>query len=472
MRTAARTIVTTALLAALTATALGTPARAAEIDLAPAGADDFTTRVVTTGLSNPFEVIDGPDDRLWVTERTAGRVVRIAPATGARTTALTLPDVLITPGTQDGLLGMALHPKLLTVLGDPYVYLAYTYDADAGAAVDRRVRIARYTYNRTTQQLTAPQTLLQGLPGSNDHNSGRLVFGPDAKLYYTLGDGGHNQFANYCKPILSQRTPTAPEVRAKDWTAYQGKILRLNLDGTVPADNPLIKGVRSHVLSYGHRNPQGLTFGPWGKLYSNEHGQKSDDEINLIRSGGNYGWPNISGYRDDKAYVYENWSELAGCASTPQTDPAPPSVPRYTESSFTATDLVEPLSTFYTVETGYDFQDPKCAAAYFICWPGIAPSSLDYLGLAVPRGWSNSLLMTTLKDGTIYRVPLSLDGERTGEAVAIWKSVNRYRDIAFNATGTKVYSVTDSGGAARDPQGAPTDKLENPGSLIEYTYRG
>ncbi|MDG4795713.1 glucose/sorbosone family PQQ-dependent dehydrogenase [Micromonospora sp. WMMD1082] len=474
MRTATRRMATGAVLALLATIFVGGTAHAAEADTAPAGPEQFTTRVITTGLDNPFEVVEGPDRMLWVTERGAGRVVRVDPKTGGRTIALTVPDVLVTAGAQDGLLGMALHPELLSGGRGQYVYLAYTYDADASAELDRRVKLVRYTDNRPSQTLSSPVTLISGLPGSYDHNSGRLVFGPDAKLYYSIGDSGNNQFANYCKPILAQRTPTEQEVRGKNWIAYQGKILRLNLDGSVPNDNPVIDRVRSHVYSYGHRNPQGLTFGARSTLYSNEHGPKSDDEINLIRAGGNYGWPHVSGYRDDKSYEYENWSAARNCASLGWDPyaPAPASVPKQRETSFTAPNLVEPLQTFYTVDNGHNWQDPKCAAAYYICWPGIAPSSLKYLERSRVRGWNNSLLMTTLKDGTIYRVPLTDDGRRTGAAMPLWSSVNRYRDVAFNSTGTVFYAVTDSSGQVRDTQGAPTSQLANPGALLEYSYRG
>ena len=146
------------------------------------------------------------------------------------------------------------------------------------------MKIRRYTYVRGARRLTEPKNLITGMPASNDHNSGRLVLGPDRKLYYTIGDQGNNQFDNFCTPIRSQDLPTATQVAGRDWQTYQGKILRLNTDGSIPADNPTFGGVRSHVFSYGHRNAQGIVFGPGGLLYSVEHGPKSDDELNLIRA--------------------------------------------------------------------------------------------------------------------------------------------------------------------------------------------
>jgi PQQ-dependent dehydrogenase (s-GDH family) len=248
------------------------------------GPETFTSRAVIAGLANPWEVTWGPDDRLWITERTGFRVTRVNPADGSRSIALTLPDVYQTTSIQDGLMGMALHPDLLQGRGRDFVFLAYTYDADPGPRINRRLRVRRYTYDAKAQTLGAPTDVLDNLPAHDDHGGGRLVIGPDGKLYLSRGDQGGNWLANYCNPIRSQELPTAAEVAARDWTRYQGKILRLELDGAIPADNPVIDGVRSHVYSYGLRNAQGLAFGPTGLLYASEHGPSTDDEIDLISS--------------------------------------------------------------------------------------------------------------------------------------------------------------------------------------------
>ena len=136
-----------------------------------------------------------------------------------------------------------------------------------------------------------------------------MKIGPDRKLYYTIGDQGNDQLGNYCIPIEAQRLPTQAEIQAKNYAAYVGKSLRLNLDGSIPNDNPEIAGVRSHVFTYGHRNPQGIDFGPDGTLYESEHGPKTDDEINILKAGANYGWPHVAGMKDGKAYEYARWAE-------------------------------------------------------------------------------------------------------------------------------------------------------------------
>src|SRR5690606_28187735 len=89
-----------------------------------------------------------------------------------------------------------------------------------------------------------------------------------------------------------------------------GKTLRINLDGSVPSDNPVFNGVQSHVNTYGHRNCQGVVFAQDGTLYASEQGPKTDDEINILSGGMNYGWPEIAGYYDNLAYTYCNWSSL------------------------------------------------------------------------------------------------------------------------------------------------------------------
>ncbi|WP_198586970.1 glucose/sorbosone family PQQ-dependent dehydrogenase [Glycomyces xiaoerkulensis] len=445
-----------------------------EVDQPDRSTEEFTSSVLTTGLSDPWEVLPGPDGRLWITERTAGRVTQVDPSDGNSTTVLDIPEVVVSDQAQDGLLGMALHPDLLAGDDHPFVYLSYVYGDVSGAAFERRAKIVRYTYDEQARQLSEPVDLLTGLPASVDHNAGRLVFGPDRNLYYTIGDQGNNQFGRFCEPNLAQRLPTESEVAAEDWTAYQGKILRLEPDGSIPSDNPTLDGVRSHVYSYGHRNPQGLVVAPDGRLFSGEHGPKSDDELNLIEAGGNFGWPFVSGYADDRAYVYGDWSASSNpdCAELEYDDfDIPDSVPQRAESEFDDPAFVPPLRTFFTVDSDYLFEDPECSMSYFVCWPTLAPSSLEYYDAAdgVP-GWADSLLLPSLKNGTVYRLPLD-DGE-VGEPVAMWDTVNRYRDVVVGFEPTVFYVATDSGNIARGDSGRPTDALEEPGAILEFRHAG
>ncbi|HEY8474149.1 MAG TPA: glucose/sorbosone family PQQ-dependent dehydrogenase [Natronosporangium sp.] len=430
---------------------------------------EFAQRVVVTGLSDPWEITFGPDGLLWVTEKSSAEVTLVSVEDGTTQTALTIPDAVHHDGAQDGLLGLALHPDLAA--GAPYVYLAYTYEDEAEQL---RTKLVRYTYDPDARTLDEPVDLLTGLPASNDHNSGRLVFGPDGTLYYTIGDQGNNQFGRYCEPILAQRLPTREEVVNQDWTAYQGKVLRLNVDGSIPDGNPELDGVRSHVYTYGHRNAQGLVFGPGNQLYATEHGPKSDDELNLLLAGGNYGWPHVAGYADDQAYEYANWSAATGpaCEDLAYSDyQVPAAVPRQPETAF-AEPFVDPLATFHTVGNDHQFQDPDCPGpTSFLCWPTVAPSSLDYYRTGPIPGWPNSLLMPSLKEGTVYRLPLSADGSSVSEPEPLWRSANRYRDLAISPDGLRIYVATDSGGLVLDGSGVPTQTLEQPGAILEFAYQ-
>jgi len=434
-------------------------------DLGTAGGETFTRRVVASDLANPWEVTWGPDGHLWITERTALRVTRVNPADGSRRVALTLDDAYQSV-VQDGLLGLALHPDLLLSRGRDYVYLAYTYDADPGEPVTRRLRVRRFSYDASTQTLGSPVVVLDDLPAHDDHGGGRLAIGPDGTLYLSRGDLGSNFLANYCTPIRAQDLPDAAAVAARDWSTYQGKILRMDLDGAIPADNPVIRGVRSHIYAYGLRNPQGLSFGPTGRLYASEHGPSTDDEVDLIQAGKNYGWPHVAGFNDDRGYVYANWSASspAPCASLKFNNLNPPaSVPTAKESAWQHPDFMPPLATFFTVPAGYDFAAHGNAT--------IAPGSIEVYSAAAIPGWRSSLLVTGMRTGAVYRLTLNEDGTAvTGPPLAYFRRPNRYRDTAVSADGRRIFVVTDSFGATSDERGQRTDLLAEPGALLEFSF--
>ena len=454
-------------------------------DSVVAGKLQFEKRVLATDLDGPWELIWGPDNFLWVTERKAGRITRINPADGSKITAIQIAEVSARGG-QDGLMGMALHPELLKGAGHDYVFAAYTYaDKSRGPvpyAAQRSgpyrylyAKIVRLTYDQATGKLNDPVDVIAGLPASSDHNSGRLKIGPDLKLYYSIGDGGNNQHANACTPIEAQRLPTAKDLEASSFVAYQGKSLRINLDGSVPVDNPLINGVRSHVFTYGHRNMQGLDFAPDGTLYASEHGPKSDDEINILLPGENYGWPHVAGFRDNKAYQYARWADASTpCRQLKFSDiTIDASVPREDESTWTE-DFQEPLATMFTVPTGWNFTDPACKGVDFICWPTVGPSSLEtYMPKSggIP-GWENSLIVPTLKRGSLYRIPLTADGRKVrGPIERYFQSESRYRDTALSPDMKTIYVATDPGGIAESLTGGTTSEMQNPGAILVFTFK-
>jgi glucose/arabinose dehydrogenase len=169
-----------------------------------------------------------------------------------------VPNVVGTGG-EGGLLGLEVGPNFAT---DGFVYIYHT--ANEGNRVARMQLV--------NNQLTGYTVLLQGLAKNRFHNGGRLRVGPDGKLYITSGDAQNGN-------------------NAQDNNSLNGKILRINLDGSIPSDNPF----GNAVWSKGHRNPQGIDFDAQGRLWSAEFGNTSQDEVNLITKGGNYGWPACEG---------------------------------------------------------------------------------------------------------------------------------------------------------------------------------
>jgi PQQ-dependent dehydrogenase (s-GDH family) len=431
----------------------------------------FSVRILATNFSAPHNILYGPDGALWITERLGKNITRVDPSNGSRLSSMEVPDVWQSEG-QDGLMGMAFDPDFNNT---NYIYVAYTYAGEVGDDVDRRAKITRFTYDPATSTIGEPFDLISGLHASVDHNSGRMAFGPDGMLYYTIGDQGNNQLSRYCFNIEAQDLPTAEEIAAQDWGSYQGKVLRMKPDGSIPEDNPEINGVRSHIFTYGHRNPQGLEVGPNGDLYVAEHGPSSDDEVSRLQAGGNYGWPYVSGFQDGQAYQYVNWSAAENCEELEYDNlpPYPPGLPVMNESEFKAENFVEPIATFYTVGNDYNFTNDNCGALAFICNPTVAPSSLRlYTSDAIP-GWNGTFLMTTLKAGRIFHLTLNEEGTALAQQPEeLFRSENRYRDLAFDPDGRTIYVITDSFGAAQNIEGGATTELWTPGSVIAFRYEG
>jgi glucose/arabinose dehydrogenase len=229
--------------------------------------DTFTvgnTTLYATDLVNdsqiPWEITWGGDDMLWCSER-KGRVIRIDPLTGEYTTVLDL-NVTFNGSGEPGLLGMVLHPDFPE---DPRVWVVY-----CNGQFNVSEHLSVFEWNGT--ELVNEEELLT-LPGAQIHNGSRLLWMPGNKLLMTTGDAA--------EPDNSQ-----------DLGSLNGKILRINPDGTIPEDNPFGD---SYVYTWGNRNAQGLCIGPNLRIYASEHGQNQDDEFNLVEPGRNYGWPDVQG---------------------------------------------------------------------------------------------------------------------------------------------------------------------------------
>jgi glucose/arabinose dehydrogenase len=236
---------------------------------------DLTIEEIARGLDTPWDIAFTSPDRMLITER-AGRV-RLIENGLLRTEPLhTFAEVAET--SEGGLMSLTLDPDYAQ---NKHVYLSLQYDTQ-----NPKIKIIRMT--DAGNSLGNEKILLDNIPSANVHAGSRVRFGPDGKLYITTGDA-------------TQRN----EAQNKD--SLLGKILRINMDGSIPADNP---APGSPLWSYGHRNPQGIAWHPeTGELYEVEHGPSvfdgpaGGDEVNRIVPGGNYGWPLVSHNRTQEGTV-------------------------------------------------------------------------------------------------------------------------------------------------------------------------
>jgi glucose/arabinose dehydrogenase len=229
------------------------------------GNTTLTESDLVTGLSLPWEMVWGPDDFIWCTTR-VGKVLRIDPSTGTYTSILDKTSLIpYSGGSEPGMLGMALHPDFLNT---PKVYVVYNYTQGNNV----KERLSMFDWDGTA--LVNEVQLINAIGGNSIHNGSRLVISQDQKIIMSTGDTGDGG------------------VSSQNLNSLNGKILRINLDGSIPSDNP---DPATYVYSYGHRNCQGLAVGPNGIIYASEHGQNNSDEFNIIEAGRNYGWPTVQG---------------------------------------------------------------------------------------------------------------------------------------------------------------------------------
>jgi len=319
------------------------------------------TSTVISGLDIPWEIQWGPDGWIWVTER-FGRVSRVHPESGMQDVILDISSQVYQSG-ESGLLGMALHPDFES---NPHVFLAYTYQSGSNVLE----KIVRYEFSGG--DLVNEQVLLDNIRGNATHDGCRLIISPDMKLLATTGD--------------AQNQPAAQNIND-----LSGKILRLNLDGTVPDDNPF---PGNPVWSYGHRNPQGLFLADNGILYSSEHGPSTDDELNIIEEARNYGWPNVHGFCNLP-------DEITFC---------------------NANNVKEPVAAWT---------------------PTVAASDIVFYDHPSIPEWQQSILMTTLKNKRVYALKLEATGTEVIEENQYFTNLwGRLRDVCTGPNG-EIYLATN-----------------------------
>ena len=329
-----------------------------------------TTTLAIDTLSNevsiPWEIQVEGEDYLWVTER-AGIVSRIELVTGIKDMMLDLTADVHAVG-EGGLLGMALHPDFPVIAE---VFLVYTYGPEDGQGYFKE-RLVKYTFDDTA--LVTPDTLIEDILAYGNHNGSRLHFLPDKTLLMSTGECSQAQ--------LSQ-----------DSSSLSGKYLRVNTDGTIPADNP---DPGSYIYTMGHRNSQGICSLPNGKVIITEHGPSTDDELQVLEAGKNYGWPLIHGFCDEP---FEN----TPCATGLYTEP-------------------------------------------IHAWtPTIATSDLVYYQNPLFPEWDNRLLMVTLNGQRVVAMQLNAQTtEVTDEDQYFQGLFGRLRDIAIGPN-KEIYIATNSG---------------------------
>ncbi|MFJ5770321.1 PQQ-dependent sugar dehydrogenase [Psychrobacillus sp. NPDC093180] len=239
-----------------------------EQDTTPSQQENNEIEVVAEDLDVPWS-IEKNNNTYYLTERT-GAVVKIENGKMERQSVELEKD--LATASEAGLLGFVLTPDFQE---SNLAFAYYTYVDSSGQF--NRIITLRLEDNVWRED----GVLLDKIPSGSYHHGGRLKIGPDGKLYATAGDA-------------------ADSTIAQDLQSLGGKILRMNLDGSIPKDNPFAD---SYVYSYGHRNPQGITWLPDGMLYASEHGNNANDEINRIEPGKNYGWPIIEGHEKQEEMV-------------------------------------------------------------------------------------------------------------------------------------------------------------------------
>jgi glucose/arabinose dehydrogenase len=236
----------------------------------PAKGSVKVVRTVAEGLDSPWGLAPLPGGGLLVSSRDDGTIVRVDEKTGKKTELGEVPGV--SAAGEGGLLGIALSPEFAS---DHMVYAYFTSASD-----NRIVRMLYDEKKPSGEQLGAPDTVFKGIPKGFVHNGGRIAFGPDKMLYVGTGESGDTG--------LSQ-----------DKDSVGGKILRLTPEGEPAPGNPF---GNSPVYSYGHRNVQGLAWDEKQRLFASEFGQDTWDELNAIKPGDNYGWPEAEGRSDDSGF--------------------------------------------------------------------------------------------------------------------------------------------------------------------------
>lgn len=343
------------------------------------GATTVNCTTIATDLHVPWDMVLGPDGWIWFTQA-GGEVYRLDPDNGTLELIYTVPDVVL-QGFTAGLHSMAFHPDFAN---QPYVYLHYCI-----SSTESVVKRFYYDVGLNTFTSSSPHLLGITLTAYASHNGSRMVVDDEGMFILTMGDhmsGSGN---------------------VQNMTLAEGKFLRFDPEGGIPADNPT---PGSYVYNWGHRNPQGLVKASNGRWYSSAHGAGLDDEVNLVLPNRNYGWPSVAG-------LCNTASEQAYCE---------------------ANDVVEPIFEFSTEV--------------------VAPSGIDHYGhIAIPE-WENSILVAALRGAELWQLKLNAGGDTVTSATSFLTGVyGRIRDVLVHPDGRVFISTSNYDWAGTE--GADDDRI-------------
>jgi glucose/arabinose dehydrogenase len=341
------------------------------------GAPEIT---VTTLLSNQgiiwgFDFL--PNGNLLFTQKT-GTMRLFDPTTQSNTLISGLPSNISAAG-QGGLLDVAISPDYAS---SKSVYT--TYSITGGFLV-----LARFSLNGTAASNWQVLHTTESASTWNGHYGSRIAFGTDSKLYWSVGEGGGGSLGG----------ATSPHQNGQRLNTFWGKIHRMNLDGTIPADNPLLPGQtgRSTLFSYGHRNPQGMAFDPkTNRLFVNEHGPSGGCELNRVQPAENFGWP-----------LYSMGINYNGTTIS---------------NGHTAPGIVAPLKSWT---------------------PAFAPSGLTFINHPSFKDWNGNLLMGSLGRKHLLMIKMT-NGVPSNETILL-ENNGRIRNVKMGPGGKIYVSVEDGG---------------------------
>lgn len=335
----------------------------------------YRVDVVTDGLHYPWALEFLPDGRLLVTEKRGS--LRLVDLDGSVSAAIAGVPEVVSRG-QGGLLDVALHPDFAS---NRLVYLSYTEPGPDGA---NSTAASRGRLSEDGRRLSDVELVFRQEPKltGSKHYGSRIVFAPDGHMFITTGERSDEDYRGQSQALDS----------------LLGKVVRLNDDGSVPADNPFVgkQGARPEIWSYGHRNIQGADIHPLsGKLWTIEHGPRGGDEINIPAAGANHGWPVVShGVNYSGSKVGSGQKQMAGMA--------------------------DPIVTWT---------------------PVIAPCGMRFYTGAMFADWTNNLFIAGLRARALVR--LELDGDRVVHEERLLEELGlRLRDVAVGPDGA-IYVISD-----------------------------